>query len=322
MSQIIKAEIVEKYEAAKDVFALTLRSEGLSSGAAKAAGAHIDVYLPSGIVRQYSLTGLKRDEPAMLTIAVLREAQGRGGSVELCDKINVGDTLQISLPRNTFALDTSQDDYRLLAGGIGLTPIIHMATELQELRRDFRLDICARSVENLPFRTFLDSAPFADRIVYHFSDGAVSSRLDLPSYIASIPPRAQLYACGPNRMIQEIEKLTAEWNIERVRTERFRNEQGPVSSSEDGEFTVQLARSGLTLLVPPGQTLLDVLNCAGIMTASSCLEGVCGTCITDVISGDIVHRDVCLYDEEKRANSAIAPCVSRAKPGTTLVLDL
>ena len=320
MSQLIKTQVVSKDEVADNIFAFVLQAPSEQAGFAKIAGAHVDVHLPSGLIRQYSLTGLKRDVRGQISIAVLREPNGRGGSAELCDSVVVGDDLMISKPRNTFDLDRTRDAYRLLAGGIGLTPILHMAIELAEVGRDFQLDICARNRDAVPFRAYLADAPFADRVNYHFSDEG--RRLDLATYIEDIPARTQLYVCGPGRMIREVEKLTQGWGMERVRTERFENAVEQLSAEDKGAFTVELARSGKSFLVPEDKTILELLNEMGVSRDSSCLEGVCGTCITDVISGDLIHRDACLYDEEKAANSMMAVCVSRAKPGTVVVLDL
>ncbi|QLC26420.1 oxidoreductase [Parasphingopyxis algicola] len=322
MSDTVSATIVEKWQAARDIHAFTLAVERPDAIGAAAPGAHIDVHLPSGAVRQYSLTGLSRDDPGRVTIAVLREEGGRGGSIEMCDTLSVGDRVPISPARNTFALDHGRPDYRLLAGGIGLTPILHMAFALHDAGRSFQLDICTRSPADVAFKTVIDATLFADRIRYHHSAEAGNQRLDLPAYLAAIPPDTQLYACGPARMMDEIDRCTRDWGAERLRTERFSNEVADLSDEDSGVFTIELARSGRSFEIPEDKSILDVLNAEGISKDSSCLEGVCGTCITEVVSGDIIHRDACLYDEEKEANSAIACCVSRGRPGTTVVLDL
>ncbi|WOE74668.1 PDR/VanB family oxidoreductase [Alterisphingorhabdus coralli] len=322
MSDLLQANVVAKEAVAENTYAFTLEAAQGGKAISRMAGAHIDVHLPSGLVRQYSLTGLKRDVPHQLSIAVLREETGEGGSRELCDKIQTGDTLSISAPRNTFALDHGRDAYHLLAGGIGLTPILHMAIELAELGKPFMLDICARSESTIPFRDFLSRPEFAGRVRYHLSQGPNAARLDLADYIAGMPSGVQLYACGPGRMLDELAQLTSDWGMERLRTERFENTVEELSAEDSGSFTVELARSGKSFSVPEDKSILEMINELGVSRDSSCLEGVCGTCITDVVSGDIIHRDACLYDEEKAANSAMAVCVSRGKPGCTIVLDL
>lgn len=322
MSDIVSATVIEKWQAARDIYAFTMAVERPEAIGDASPGSHIDVVLPSGEVRQYSLTGLSRDDPSRITIAVLREEQGRGGSIEMCDTFSVGDDVPISPARNTFALDYGRSDYRLLAGGIGLTPILSMAFALHEAGRSFQLDICTRSPADVAFKTMIEAMPFAHRIRYYHSAEPGDGRLDLPAYLAAIPPDAQLYACGPARMMDEIDEYTKGWDAQRLRTERFSNEVAELSAEESGVFTIELARSGRSFEIPEDKSILDVLNAEGISKDSSCLEGVCGTCITDVLSGDIIHRDACLYDEEKEANSAIACCVSRGKPGTTVVLDL
>lgn len=319
MSETLTAKVVKKSEVAKDIFSFVFKTQ--SPAPKGQAGSHIDVHL-GDMIRQYSLISSTGRPEAEYQIAVLREADGRGGSVKLCDTVCVGDEICISVPRNNFELELDRSYYVLLGAGIGVTPLIYMANVLQTLGKSFEFRISAQKPDRVAMKDVLDQSAFADKIQYHFSKVSSPNCLELEGCLEDVPERSQIYACGPTRYLDEITALTKGWPQWRVRMERFTNEVEALSDEDSGPFTVEFHRSGGNANVPSEKSLLDVMNDAGVSMASSCLEGVCGTCITPVISGDIIHRDACLYDEEKEDNTAMAPCVSRGRPGTTVVLDI
>ena len=324
MAPLLSAKVIEKSVVGKDICAFVFAPlEGRFPPALP--GAHVDVHAPGGPVRQYSLTRAARSgetTQASYEIAVLREPNGRGGSAAMTDTVRVGDEVRISPPRNNFELEPDKPFYLLLAGGIGVTPLLAMARDLHVRKAAFELHVCARTPYHAAFYDDLCNGPFRDNTVFHFSETARPSRLDLAGLLAATPAGAQVYACGPQRFLAAVDDSTRGWPVGRVRKERFSADADAAAPEGGGAFSVRLARSAIEIEVPANKSLLEALNDAGVEMASSCREGVCGTCVAPVLSGDILHRDACLYDEEKAANSAIACCVSRGKPGATLVLDL
>jgi vanillate O-demethylase ferredoxin subunit len=314
------ARIERKTKVAENVYAFVLALDGTAVQGIE-PGAHIDVHLPGGRIRQYSLVDFGQNHNR-LEIAILRDADGAGGSVHLCDAYEAGDYLVIGGPRNTFRLDLDRPRYVLLGGGIGVTPLISMASSLARSQRDFVFHICAPTPEALAYHALLTAQPWADRIVYHFSRTAAPSRLDLPSVFASTPTDAQIYACGPARMMDALDLLGRDSPAGRLRTERFAAKTFTEDPSEQGVFIVELRKSKLRFPVSDDSTILQEAVRHGVQAPSSCKTGTCATCLTKVISGELIHRDSCLYPEEQAAGDQMAICVSRAKPGTTLVLDL
>ncbi len=319
MDSFQKVEVVDKRVVAKGITAFRVSAEGQLSDAPP--GAHIDVRLPSGTIRQYSLTQVETTSPDHYEFAVLREQYGRGGSMELVDKVMPGDRLEITAPRSHFELETDHDRYLLLGGGVGVTPLIGMARALKAQSKAFTFHVCAKTAEHVAFKGELD-ATNGGRMRYAFSQDSDSFRLHLPSLLSSVDDSVQVYACGPQRFLKEIEDIATDWPAGRLRVEHFTNELEAIPDELSGDFNIKLNKSGKTLAVPSHKTILEVLAEAGVPAPSSCEEGVCGTCITKVLEGEIIHRDACLYDEEKDANTAIACCVSRGHPGSTIVLDL
>lgn len=319
MSDTLETIISSKEQLTDDIFGFRFKPV---SGVLPPAepGAHIDIYLPSGAVRQYSLTRLADESDAAYEIAVLREEQGRGGSLELCDQLSAGDRIKISSPRNNFRLEPEQKRYCLLAAGIGLTPLLSMARSLKAKGADFMLHICTKTLQHVPFKEQLEAEGLAQSVSYHLS--GEGDRLSLPQFLQGVEKDAQVYACGPVSFLDEITELTRDWPAGRVRQERFVADIAALDNADKGAFTVRLAKSGGEFLIPEDQSILQVLEANNVLRESACLEGVCGTCLTPVIAGDIIHRDACLYDEEKAENKSIACCVSRGKPGSVVVLDL
>ncbi|WP_227816423.1 PDR/VanB family oxidoreductase [Nitrogeniibacter aestuarii] len=295
-----------------------------ASGAALpafAAGAHIDVHVPGGLLRQYSLCNAP-GETHRYQIGVLRDPDSRGGSVAMHEAVKRGDLLQISAPRNHFALADQSPHSLLLAGGIGVTPILSMAETLAAQGAGFSLHYCARSAERMAFRTRLAASAFADKVTMHLDDGDAAQKLDIAATLRAAPPETHLYVCGPAGFIEAV--LAAAhaqgWDAHRVHREFF---AAPVDAAEGeaGAFDLQLARSGQTVRVGAGQSAVAALLAAGVEVPVSCEQGVCGTCLTRVLAGEPDHRDAYLTDEERAANDQFLPCCSRART-QTLVIDL
>lgn len=283
------------------------------------AGAHIDLHLPNGLVRQYSLCNDPR-ERHRYRIAVLRDAASRGGSQAVHELLRIGQRLNISAPRNLFALDEQAPRSLLLAGGIGITPLLAMAWQLYALGADFDLHQCVRSGRLAAFAERLAIAPFAAHTHLHRDDGAAEQKLDLPALLAAEPPGSQLYVCGPNGFMEYVlDSARAQgWAEERLHREYFAAPQG---EGGGGAFTLRIASSGQELRVPEDRTALEVLEDAGFDIPVSCGQGICGTCVTRVLDGQPEHRDLFFSDEERARNDQFTPCCSRAR-SACLVVDL
>lgn len=309
----------------------TLEAEGIcglelvaADGAplpAFAAGSHVDVHLPGGIVRQYSLC----NDPAethRYQIAVLRDPGSRGGSAAVHDLVAEGDALRISAPRNHFALAADAPRHLLLAGGIGVTPILCMAERLALLGARFRMHYSGRSAPRMAFRARIAAAPFADRVQLHFDDGEAAQRLDIAAVLAAAEADTHLYVCGPQGFMDAVLGAARQqgWAEERLHWEFFAAaDAGPRGG--DAGFEVQLASSGRVVSVAAGQSVTQALLAAGVEVMVSCEQGVCGTCLTRVLAGEVDHRDAYLTPEEQAAHDQFTPCCSRAR-SERLVLDL
>jgi ferredoxin-NADP reductase len=281
-------------------------------------GAHIDVHLPSGLIRQYSLCS----EPSQLDhyrIAILRIDHGRGGSVEAHRELRPGAELWVSTPRNTFPL-VDAGRYVLVAGGIGITPILPMARKLATRESRWNLIYGARSASAMAFsQVVYDLDPARVRLVPEDVDG----RIDLYEIVAAAGDDAALYACGPAPMLDALDQRCASWEPVRLHTERFvaSSVNSPSEAALASEFKVVLSRSGRSLTVAPDQSILSAVRAAGFDVPSSCEQGICGTCETRVLGGVPDHRDQLLTEAERAASATMMLCVSRCAAGP-LVLDL
>jgi vanillate O-demethylase ferredoxin subunit len=284
-----------------------------------AAGAHIDVHLPNGLVRQYSLCNAP-GETHRYVIAVLRDAASRGGSRAMHDDVDLGSVLTVSAPKNHFPLADAERTL-LLAGGIGVTPILAMAETLADNGAAFELHYCARAPERAAFVQRLGAARFAGLVHLHYDSGADDQRLDLAALLAAPAPGTHLYVCGPQGFIDHVldNARACGWPAAQLHVEYFG--AAAVDTGGDRPFDVQLASSGQVVTIPAGRTVLKVLAEQGVDIPYSCEEGVCGTCLTRVLAGVPEHRDLYLTDEERAANDQFAPCCSRART-PLLVLDL
>ncbi len=284
------------------------------------AGAHIDVRIADGVVRQYSMYNSPSEQDRYL-IAVKREDPGRGGSRQLQDETAVGDTLQISAPRNNFPLRAQIDRTILIAGGIGITPILSMAHKLHERGDDFEMHICVRNNAMLPFGSSLRELPFADRLIIHTDDGEAAQKFDPATHLGSGAPSKHLYICGPSAFMAWVIGAAKDqgWADDAIYSETF--VPRVIETRENKPFEVVLGRSGKVLKVKADEFLIDVLNRHKCGIPCSCTQGICGSCITPVLEGEPDHRDAIMTDEERSRNDKMCVCVGRAR-GDRLVLDV
>jgi ferredoxin-NADP reductase len=277
-------------------------------------GAHIDLHLPNGLVRQYSLI-LAKPAPGSYTVGIKRDPASRGGSRYIHDELRVGRTISISAPRNNFPLVENAAHVILLAGGIGITPIWCMVQRLSELGRSWQLYYSCRSRVDM---AFLEALEGMEPATFHFDDEAAGKFLDIAALVAQAPKDAHLYCCGPAPMLAAFEAATMNWPREQVHIEYFTPKAEPAKS---GGFTVELARSGQEFFIPEGKTILEVLLDEGVDVDYSCELGICGACEQRVISGIPEHRDSILTEEEQAANTRVMICCAGCKTDR-LVLDL
>ncbi len=285
------------------------------------AGAHIDLHLAGGLVRSYSLVN-DPTETHRYVLAVLRESGGRGGSRAVHEQLRIGSVLEVSEPRNHFPLHEDARHTVLVSGGIGITPLLCMARRLRALGASFEIVFCARSRRSAAFIEQIEA--LGSSVHWHFDDEA-GGPPDLRSLIAARPGAGpsdtHYYACGPAPLLDGFLRVCADLGLPNAHIERFAA-AAPVESvgSEQG-FTVELQRSGRSILIAPGQSILDALLDAGVQASFSCQDGFCGSCETRVIEGEPEHRDSVLSDAERAQNSVMMICVSGCR-GERLVLDL
>jgi vanillate O-demethylase ferredoxin subunit len=278
-------------------------------------GAHVDLRLNGGLGRSYSLLGDPADGSRYL-LGVQRDPQSRGGSRYLHDQARVGDLVEVSEPVNQFPLVEDAAASVFIAGGIGITPVLPMIDRLAALGRPYVLHYGVRDRKALPFQSRL--ARHGERMRMGFSREPGGSRLDIAAIVDAAPAEAELYCCGPRGMLDAFAAATAGRDPASIHVEHFSAVE-PVAV--EGGFEVVLARSGRTVVVPSGRTILESLNAAGIEPACSCIQGVCGTCETRVLDGVPDHRDVILTPEERAQGRTMMICVSGART-SRLVLDL
>ena len=277
-------------------------------------GAHIDLHMPGGILRQYSLARPYRADRGYL-VGIKLDAATRGGSRFMLNQARVGESFQVSAPRNNFPLHEDAPHTVLIAGGIGITPIWCMAQRLAETGAAFELRYAVRTRADAAFLAELEA--MSPRARLHV-DAEAAGVLDIPAILTAAPRDAHLYCCGPGPMLAAFEAASAGWPAEQVHVEYF---SAPPPEPLEGGFVVELARSGLKLAIGPGTTILDQVRAAGVAAPSSCEQGVCGACETRVIEGVPDHRDHILSPSERRENKTMMICCSGAL-SDKLVLDL
>jgi vanillate O-demethylase ferredoxin subunit len=311
--------VASKRKVAETVWELILKHPEGGDLPSWGAGAHIDIVLEKNLVRQYSLAGNPADR-SCYQLAVLLEPESRGGSTRICHEVSEGDELVISEPRNHFALSMEADFYLLIAGGIGVTPLLAMAHQLHAVGKSFRFCYRSRSASWAAFAKELADQPWSDKVEYYFSDEGGRESFKFKEILANAPSNSQLYVCGPNSFIEMVEQdATDVLGEESVHSERFYPEEHDTSG--DKAFELVCEKSGVTVEVPADQSIVQVLEANGIDVPTSCTEGICGSCISKVIEGEVEHRDEVLTKADREKRHLFTPCCSRAR-GDRLVADL
>ncbi len=285
-------------------------------------GAHIDVHIPGGFIRQYSIAS-NPDSLQSYQIAILQEPDSRGGSLAVHEKVAVGDVLQISYPRNRFSLLDSPVSI-LFAGGIGITPLLPMAAKLKAQGHDFQLHYSVRTRSKAAFLGQLQDQLGSDQFFYHI-DNEPATGMDMQAVLANAGIQAHVYICGPAGYIDWISTQVREFGIpaDQIHLERFAlNEQDrPAVIDQDRAFEVELASTGEVFQIPADESITSALDKEGVFIPVSCEQGICGTCLTGVCGGTPDHRDTYLTEAEHAANDQFTPCVSRSL-SARLILDL
>ena len=278
-------------------------------------GAHIELHLANGLLRQYSLCG--EATASHYEIAVLKEESGRGGSAYLHDSVQVGDELTISEPKNHFPLDSADTKRLFFAAGIGVTPILAMAETTAP--ESFEFVMCAKSAENTPYLQRIEALSHQH---LHFS-AQEKNRIDIAAYLKAKETTSAIYVCGPQAFIDDVLASAKQlgWPESLLHREYFSLSSDPAEVTESGTFEVEIKSTGDVLKVSEDKSMLEVLEDNGVFLPVACEQGVCGTCVTTVLSGTPDHRDVYLTDDEKASGKLITPCCSRAN-SARLVLDL
>ena len=284
------------------------------------AGAHVDVFLPGGLIRQYSIASAPH-QADHYELCIKLQAQSRGGSRFIHRQLAEGDELQISWPRNLFALQAAEH-HILMAAGIGITPLLSMAQALFSKNTSFALHYYTRTRDDAAFyQRLTEEFPGAD-IHLHHSDEGCSPREHVPDDIRSVRPGAQLYLCGPLAFMQRAQEQASQfgWAATDIHQEAFAAAPTTVMADDD-VFEVQVNSTGAVFAVPPTQSIAQVLMAAGVDVPLSCEQGICGACLTGVIAGQPRHLDMVLSEEEQAQGTQMALCCSRSR-SPRLVLDM
>lgn len=288
-----------------------------------AAGAHVDLHLPNGLVRQYSIASAP-DELGRYLLCVRREPASRGGSAYVHERLRVGDRLRISAPRNLFALQPARH-HLLLAGGIGITPLLSMAQRLDREGLGFELHYYVQQRAQIAFAQRLATGFANGEVRLHCADEGRDARSWLPPGIETAGGDRQLYLCGPGAFMAHVagHALAHGWDAGRIHREAFAPAVAATAPAGSGEeaFEVELASTGQVFAVPPGRSIAAVLGEAGVALSLSCEMGICGACLTDVLAGEPDHRDSVQSEQEKAGNRQMTVCCSRSRsPRLTLGL--
>lgn len=303
-----------KQQVSDTVVALTMREVGDHPLPPWTPGAHVDLILGEVPTRQYSLCGDPADHHVW-RLGILRDPDGRGSSLYVHDQLQAGDIVRVRGPRNNFPLVESPR-YLFIAGGIGITPILPMIIAAETAGAEWRLNYAGRQRASMAFLDEL--AVYGERVSVCPKDE--TGRLDMDALLATPEDDTLVYCCGPESLLDAVEQACTGWPPRSLHVERFSARQMAEPLRADA-FEVYLAQSELSLTVPPGRSILDVVTDAGVGVLSSCREGTCGTCETTVLEGEPDHRDSLLTKEEQEANDCMMICVSRSRT-SRLVLDL
>lgn len=311
-------QVTKTSNVAQGVRELVLRSENFGLLPAFAPGAHVDLHLTGAPTRAYSLTNASGSDGAQeYVVAVSLAPESRGGSRFIHTSLHEGDRLEISAPRNLFAMADDTAPVLLIAGGIGITPLRAMARQRQALGLPWQLVYVARSRAHAAYASEL--AEYGESVRLHFDDEA-GGPLQIDSVVANLAPTTHVYCCGPQSLMDAVREGAAGHPAALMHFESFGGNT-PAASLSDTGFEVELARQKRVVTVAPGQSIIDCLESCGVVIPSVCREGICGACECTVLSGAIDHRDQVLSDTEKQTGQTMMICVSRAR-GDRLVLDV
>ncbi len=315
---MLTVKVTDYVAEAKGVVLLELRDPQNKPLPPFEPGAHVEMHLPNGLIRHYSLLNDYRETDRYL-VGVSRVADGSGGSQYVHSRIAEGLQLRISAPRNNFPLDPNAARYLFVAGGIGITPIMSMIRWCRANGREWRLVYAARNRQRTAL--YEDLKSFGDdRIHWHFDDER-GAHLNVADALAGLRDGEQVYCCGPQPLMEAVEAAVSAYPPGTAHFEWFSARKGAAAPVESGAFEIQLKRSGISLRVPPTKSILEVLEENGFSVPFSCREGACRTCETGVCGGEPEHRDYVLSQEERGEGKTMMVCVSRSL-GPTLCLDL
>lgn len=301
---------------AEGVLLFDLRAQNGDHLPAFEPGAHVDIFMPAGLQRSYSLLN-DASERHRYVLGIKREEASRGGSLWMHDGVRTGSLIEISAPKNQFALIENAPHSVFVAGGIGITPLWSMIQRLLRLGRPWTLFYRARSRVSAPLLDALEHADIAPHVHLSFSEDATTVRLNLAHAVLAAPSGSHFYCCGPAAMMTAFEMACSHLDPSRVHLEHFAASEAPAT---EGGFLVRLAKSGKEVLVLPGQTILESLRTCGVNVPSSCQQGVCGACEMNVLAGTPDHRDLVLSPSEKAAGKSMMICCSGSL-SNTLTLD-
>lgn len=314
----LTVQVSEREPVADGIVRFELRPTSLDPLPPFTAGAHIDIKLPNGDVRQYSLCNAPYVNDRY-EIAILLEPQGRGGSRCAHAELQRGSVVQISAPRNLFPLSDAGHSI-LVAGGIGITPILSMAYQLARDGRSFDLHYCTRSAARAAFLERIHASEFAENAVVYHDDRPEHERFAAKHVLANPADDTHIYVCGPTGFMDYViaTAFDAGWRATHIHREYFAAAR--TETPGDCSFTVEFAPTGLSVVVPPSQSVVEALAAHGVDIPVSCEQGICGTCVMKVLDGEPDHRDTFLTDQERAANDRFTPCCSRSKTAR-LVID-
>lgn len=300
----------EKHNEGEGLIRLVLENVRGVNFPAWSAGAHVDL-ISGGYRRKYSLCGSCGDK-SVLEVVLQRDEFGRGGSKHFCDNVNVGDELQLSGPKNLFRLDETAKHYILIAGGIGITPILAMADRLKALGKSYEFHYAGRSRRQMAMLGRVQKDHAASLSLHIKEEGR---RMDLPSMLSDVKQGTQVYVCGPNRLIEALESIGEDWPENVLNYEYFNAMEANLDPSKEHEFIAELIDSNVSVTVRADQTLLQALQAAGLDVHSDCCEGLCGSCEVTIVEGEVDHRDKVLSKAERIVNRRMMSCCSRAAGG-------
>ena len=279
------------------------------------AGSHLEIQLPGGYLRQYSLCN-NPSEVHRYRLAVLRENEGRGGSKAFHDVVGEGDLLETTEPQNNFSLDQTGMHFTLISGGIGIVPLLSMAYKLKALRKPFAFHACAHTVESIPFREELEALVEPDQLHLYISNGDPARHLNVTQLLEKPIPAGLVYCCGPATLMDAVGEAASNWNSKNIRFELFAPK---ILDGSDEPFDVKIASTGQVISVDSTTTILEALRQKGVPIPFSCEVGLCRSCVTSYTGGEVEHRDQdVLSPEERKQNLAV--CVSRCLSGELVLI--